>query len=54
VVDEDMDLIGVGFSQNLDALGTELYAGFTQADFSNPDVDYNDMSVFQLGAMVRF
>jgi len=54
VEDETMELFGVGFSQNLDALGTELYAGFWQTQFDNPDIDYNDMTTFQAGAMVRF
>jgi len=54
VVDESMELYGLGFSQNFDALGTELYAGVWQTDFTNPDVAYNDMTTFQLGAMVRF
>lgn len=54
VTDETMDIVTVGFSQNVDALGTELYAGFTNTTFDNPDIDYNDMNMVQVGAMIRF
>ncbi len=54
VTDETMDIVTVGFSQNVDAIGTELYAGFTNTTFDNPDIDYNDMNMVQLGAMIRF
>ena len=54
VTDETMDIVTVGFSQNVDAIGTELYAGFTNTTFDNPDIDYNDMNMVQVGAMIRF
>ncbi len=54
VVDEDMQLYGLGFSQNFDAIGTEAYAGLTQSSFDNPAIDYSDMTTLQFGAMVRF
>lgn len=54
VKNEEMELFGVGFSQNVDKLGTELYGGLWKTQFSNPDINYNDMTTFQLGAMVRF
>ena len=50
----DYKLYGVGVSQNIDRLGTEIYAGITQNDFTIPNYDVNDMTVYQLGAMVRF
>ena len=34
--------------------GPNSTRGVWQTDFSNPDIDYNDMTTFQLGAMVRF
>ena len=50
----DYKLYGVGVSQNIDRLGTEVYAGITQNDFTIPNYDVNDMTVYQVGAMVRF
>jgi predicted porin len=53
-VDEDGQMVGVGFSQNLDKLGTELYVGLHHLQLDSPTIDYNDMVVLQTGAMVRF
>jgi hypothetical protein len=52
--DDSSALYGVGFSQNLDPLGTELYAAIYQTNPDIADTDVNDMTLFQLGAMVRF
>lgn len=53
-VDQEMELVTLAISQNIDPLGTEIYAGWTGTTFDAPDIDYNDMSVWQFGAMVRF
>lgn len=50
----EFKLYGVGFSQNIDALGSEIYAGITQNEFTVPGYDVNDMTLYQLGMMVRF
>jgi predicted porin len=52
--DDSSALYGIAFSQNLDPLGTELYASIYQTDPQIADIDVNDMTLFQLGAMVRF
>lgn len=51
---EEMDLYTLAFSQNIDALGVELYMGYTLSEIDNPTIDYNDTNVFQIGTMVRF
>ncbi len=50
----DFKLYGVGFSQNIDRLGSEAYAGVTQNEFTVPGYDVNDMTLYQIGLMVRF
>jgi hypothetical protein len=52
--DDSSALYGIGFSQNIDQLGTEVYASAYQTDPDIPDADVNDMTLFQFGAMVRF
>ncbi|WP_297975898.1 porin [uncultured Amaricoccus sp.] len=52
--DDSSALYGIGFSQNLDPFGTELYAAIYQTNPEIADTDVNDMTLFQLGAMVRF
>jgi predicted porin len=54
VPDSDGQIVGIGFSQNLDQLGTELYVGLHQATLDAPGLDANDMTILQTGAMVRF
>lgn len=54
VPDSDGQIVGVGFSQNLDQLGTELYIGLHQATLDAPNLDANDLIILQTGAMVRF
>ena len=54
VQDETFELWNLGVSQNFDQIGTEIYASINQAQFKNPDIDYNNMNYFQFGAMVRF
>lgn len=53
-VDEKGEMFGVGLSQNLDPLGTELYANLNFLTLDSDTFDYNDMIVLQTGAMVRF
>jgi hypothetical protein len=51
---ESVDMWGLGISQNVDPLGTEVYLGLTNYSADSRDVDYNDMTLFQFGTMVRF
>ena len=53
-VDEKGEMVGVGFSQNVDPLGLELYANINFLTLDSDSFDYNDMTVLQTGAMVRF
>lgn len=52
--DEKGDMIGVGFSQNVDPLGLELYANFNYLTLDSSTINYKDMWVLQTGMMVRF
>jgi hypothetical protein len=51
---ESVDMWGLGISQNIDPLGTEVYLGLTNYSADSREVDYNDMTLFQFGTMVRF
>ncbi len=51
---DESDSIGLLAVQNVDRIGTELYAGYRNYDLDRDGEDFNDVNALLVGARIKF